>query len=85
MSLWMVVEYFVVNWPNFRLPGFYYSIVSQYVVIHDCMCVCFYCACIMCFHEYVCVCVYSWRKVPEETYSDVPIFGLRTMYTVVCD
>ena len=39
MSLWMVVEYFVVNWPNFRLPGFYYSIVSQYVFIHDCMCV----------------------------------------------
>ena len=31
LSLWMVLEYFVVNWPNFRLPKFYYRLKSQYV------------------------------------------------------
>lgn len=33
MSIWMVLEYFIVNWPNFRLPSLFYSIVTKYVHI----------------------------------------------------
>lgn len=29
LSLWMFLEYFIVNWPNFRLPRFYYSIITR--------------------------------------------------------
>ena len=29
LSIWMVLEYFILNWPNFRLPSLYYSIVSR--------------------------------------------------------
>ena len=31
LSIWMVLEYFIVNWPNFRLPSFFYSVLTWYV------------------------------------------------------
>lgn len=29
MTLWFVLEYFVTNWPNFKLPKLYYRILEQ--------------------------------------------------------
>ena len=29
LSIWMVLEYFVINWPNFRLPSIYYSFIAR--------------------------------------------------------
>ena len=29
LSIWMVLEYFIVKWPNFRLPSLYYTLVSR--------------------------------------------------------
>jgi hypothetical protein len=30
LSIWMLLEYFIINWPNFRLPSIYYSLVARY-------------------------------------------------------
>lgn len=30
LSIWMVLEYFIINWPNFRLPSFFYSVLTRY-------------------------------------------------------
>ena len=29
LSIWMVLEYFVVNWPNFKLPRLYYYFITR--------------------------------------------------------
>ena len=29
LSIWMVLEYFIINWPNFRRPKVYYSLKAQ--------------------------------------------------------
>ena len=29
LSIWMALEYFVVNWPHFKLPSVFYSIVTR--------------------------------------------------------
>jgi len=52
-SLWMLMEYFLINWKNFVLPRFFYIPIAR------------------------------WHPPPEETYSDVNIFGLQTVYVVV--
>ena len=31
LSIWMSLEYFIVNWPNFKLPNFYYSLMTRYI------------------------------------------------------
>jgi hypothetical protein len=38
LSIWMALEYFIINWPNFRLPPVYYSLKAwwtalEYVII----------------------------------------------------
>ena len=30
LSIWMVLEYFIINWPNFRLPSLFYSVITRY-------------------------------------------------------
>ncbi len=32
ITLWFVVEYIIVNWPNFRAPRFVYRILSKLVI-----------------------------------------------------
>ena len=29
LSIWMLLEYFIINWPNFRLPSLYYDLVAR--------------------------------------------------------
>jgi hypothetical protein len=31
LSLWMFLEYFVINWPNFKLPRLYYTFITRYI------------------------------------------------------
>ena len=30
LSRWMLLEYFIINWPNFRLPSLYYNLLARY-------------------------------------------------------
>ena len=34
LSIWMVLEYFIITWPNFRLPSMYYSLRKRYMLTH---------------------------------------------------
>ena len=36
LSIWMVLEYFIINWPNFRLPSLYYNLVARYGLVCHC-------------------------------------------------
>lgn len=76
LSIWMVLEYFIINWPNFKLPSIYYSLITRYTHVH---------VYILSHDLFMYCCVYSCTKkeAPEETYSDVPVFGLQTIYVVV--
>ena len=69
LSIWMVLEYFIINWPNFRLPSFFYYVLTRYAHMHVAngvleppsswakICVCVWeCVC-----EGVCVCVRVWK------------------------
>ena len=82
-SLWMLVEYFLINWKNFVLPQYFYYPIARYVCV--CVCMCVFCLLYMCMLLtcYAFRCQFSWHEPPEETYSDVNIFGLQTMYVVV--
>ena len=74
-SLWMVIEYFVVNYPNFilPLPSFFYTLFQRSV---------------HCDPQCTCTCVYTGQcrfrlKKPERTYSSINIYGLRTLYVIL--
>ena len=55
------------------------------------MCACVCISVCLCVHAHCFVCLYqdtdsspfSWRKPPEETYADVNIFGLQTVFVLV--
>ena len=55
------------------------------VCVCVCVCMCVFCLLYMCMLLtcYAFRCQFSWHEPPEETYSDVNIFGLQTMYVVV--
>ena len=77
LSLWIVVEYFVINWPHFRLPGFCYTLrypVNIIIII------------IITFVfnraklEYAILKESSTYTLPRLTCIDVGLFSVSTLY-----
>ena len=56
-SLWMLIEYFLINWKNFRLPHFFYYPLAWYVCVHVSVCL-----------SSVCV---TWYTLSSTLYSPV--------------
>ena len=90
VTVWMVVEYFVVNYFNFifPLPAAFYKfsercinglIISQISVHLDSI--------LCCSLGYINIhikifCRWGWNE-PKKTYSTINIYGVRTVYTVI--
>ena len=49
-SVWMLTEYFLINWKNFVLPQYFYYPIKQYVCVCMCVIVPVLCVCECCKH-----------------------------------